>query len=118
VKATLDLLVEMRDGSIHVIDYKRSRGGGADQERYAAQLALYRSVVRERFGKEARVGLLHLLGAAEEPEWLSPAELEPGALASTFLAARANDEWPSVAEPRCRSVHCGFISACHFGASS
>ncbi|RYZ08907.1 MAG: hypothetical protein EOO73_06325 [Myxococcales bacterium] len=118
VKATLDLLVELRDGSIHVIDYKRSRGGGADHDRYAPQLALYRSVVRERFGKVPKVGLLHLLGAAEEPEWLTPAELDPGALASAFLAARATDEWPSVPEARCRSVHCGFISACHFSANA
>jgi hypothetical protein len=63
------------------------------------------------------VGLLHLLGSADEPEWLSPADLEPGAVASAFLAARASDEWPAVPEARCRSVHCGFISACHFSAS-
>ncbi len=117
VKATLDLLVELRDGSLHVIDYKRSRGGGGDRERYAPQLALYRSVVRQRFGKVPKVGLLHLLGDADEPDWLTPEELDPGAIARAFLAARAHDEWPSVPEARCRSVHCGFISACHFSAN-
>ncbi|MDF3069838.1 MAG: hypothetical protein K0R38_5439 [Polyangiaceae bacterium] len=117
VKATLDLLVELRDGSLHIIDYKRSRGGGADRDRYAPQLALYRSVAFQRFGKVPKVGLLHLLGAADEPEWLEPAELDPASLSSAFLAARASDEWPSVPEARCRSVHCGFISACHFSAS-
>lgn len=116
VKATLDLLVELRDGSLHVIDYKRSRGGG-DKSRYAPQLSLYRSVVRQRFGKVPKVGLLHLLGDAGEPEWLSPEELDPAALARAFLAARAHDEWPSVAESKCRSVHCGFVDACHFGAN-
>jgi ATP-dependent exoDNAse (exonuclease V) beta subunit len=117
VKATLDLLVELRDGSLHVIDYKRSRGGGVDRSRYAPQLSLYRSVVRQRFGKVPKVGLLHLLGDAGEPEWLSPEELDPTALARAFLTARAKDEWPSVAETKCRSVHCGFVDACHFSGN-
>jgi ATP-dependent helicase/nuclease subunit A len=117
VKATLDLLVELRDGSLHVIDYKRSRGGGGDRARYAPQLSLYRSVVRERFGKAPRVGLLHLLGDAEEPEWQEVPELDAGAIASAFLTARASDAWPSVPEPKCRAVHCGFITSCHFSAS-
>jgi hypothetical protein len=57
---------------------------------------------------------LHLLGDAEEPEWLEPAKLEPGAIARAFLAARARDEWPLVPERTCRAVHCGFVSSCHF----
>jgi ATP-dependent helicase/nuclease subunit A len=117
VKATLDLLVELRDGSLHVIDYKRSRGGGGAKARYAPQLSLYRSVVQRRFGKVPRVGLLHLLGEAEEPEWLSPDEIDPTAVARAFLAARASDDWPGIAEPHCRAVHCGFVAACHFSAS-
>jgi hypothetical protein len=32
------------------------------------------------------------------------------------LAARAHDDWPLVAEPQCRSLHCGFVSSCHFSA--
>ncbi|HEY4159574.1 MAG TPA: 3'-5' exonuclease, partial [Polyangiaceae bacterium] len=36
LKATLDLVIERADGSIDVIDYKRSKGG--DEERYAFQL--------------------------------------------------------------------------------
>jgi ATP-dependent helicase/nuclease subunit A len=117
VKATLDLLVELKDGSLHVIDYKRTRGGGGDHARYGPQLSLYRSVVERHFGKTPKVGLLHLLGDAEEPEWLAPAAAEPAAIASAFLAARAQDRWASVGEARCRSVHCGFIDSCHFSAS-
>jgi ATP-dependent helicase/nuclease subunit A len=117
VKATLDLLVELGDGSLHVIDYKRTRGGGADHARYGPQLSLYRSVVERHFGKVPQVGLLHLLGDAEEPEWLSPEAADPAAIARAFLAARAQDHWPHVAEPRCRAVHCGFVSSCHFNAS-
>jgi hypothetical protein len=116
VKATLDLLVELRDGSLHVIDYKRTRGGGGDVARYGPQLALYRSVVERAFGKVPMVGLLHLLGDAQEPEWLSPAAADPAAIARAFLAARAHDDWPLVAEPKCRSLHCGFVTSCHFSA--
>jgi ATP-dependent helicase/nuclease subunit A len=115
VKATLDLLVELKDGSLHVVDYKRTAGG--DDARYAPQLSLYRSVVERQFGKTPRVGLLHLLGDADEPEWLSPAAADPAAIARAFLAARALDRWPSVAEPVCRALRCGFIGSCHFNDS-
>jgi ATP-dependent exoDNAse (exonuclease V) beta subunit len=118
VKATLDLLVELRDGSLHVIDYKRSRGGDDARARYGPQLALYRSVVEQTFGKIPRVGLINLMGDSDEPEWLSPQALDPAALAREFLAARSRDAWSSVAEPRCRAVRCGFVTSCHFNASS
>jgi ATP-dependent helicase/nuclease subunit A len=116
VKATLDLLVELKDGSLHVVDYKRTAGG--DDARYAPQLSLYRSVVERQFGKTPRVGLLHLLGDADEPEWLSPAAADPAAIARAFLAARAHDRWPSVTEPTCRALHCGFIGSCHSSSPS
>ena len=118
VKATLDLLVEFEDGSLHVIDYKRTHGGSGDQARYGPQLSLYRSVVEQAFGKVPQVGLLHLLGDANEPEWLSPAAADPAAIARAFLAARAHDAWPLVPEPQCRSVHCGFVTSCHFSATA
>ena len=110
-------MVELRDGSLHVIDYKRARGGGGASSRYDAQLSLYRSVVEKAFGKAPRVGLLNLLGDADEPAWLEPESLDPSALARAFLAARAHDAWPGVAEPQCRAVHCGFMPSCHLGAS-
>jgi ATP-dependent helicase/nuclease subunit A len=117
IKATLDLLVELEDGSLHVIDYKRTRGGGADRARYGPQLSLYRSVVQQALGKLPQVGLLHLLGDATEPEWLSPEAADPAAISRAFLAARSADDWPRVAEPTCRAVHCGFVTSCHFRAS-
>jgi hypothetical protein len=107
----------MKDGSLHVIDYKRTRGGGADRARYGPQLALYRSVIERQRGKVPKVGLLHLLGDAEEPEWLSPAEADPAAIARAFLAARAHDQWARVEQPTCRAVHCGFVTSCHFNSS-
>ncbi|HEY6078660.1 MAG TPA: UvrD-helicase domain-containing protein [Polyangiaceae bacterium] len=113
VKATLDLLVELEDGSLHVIDYKRSRGGERDQHRYADQLSLYRAVVKRHFGKTPLVGLLHLLGDATEPHWLAPAEPDPSAIASAFIAARASDVWSPVPERVCRNVECGFVGSCH-----
>jgi hypothetical protein len=114
VKATLDLLVELKDGSLHVIDYKRTRGGVRAQSRYEPQLGLYRAVVTAHFGKSPKLGLLHLLGDAAEPEWLEPSELDAAALASAFLAARASDQWPHVARPVCEAVRCGFVESCHF----
>jgi ATP-dependent helicase/nuclease subunit A len=117
VKATLDLLVELQDGSLHVIDYKRARGDG-NAARYEPQLSLYRSVVEQAFGKAPRVGLLNLLGDADEPAWLSPESFEPAAVARAFLTARAHDAWPGVAEPRCRAVHCGFVTSCHSNISA
>ena len=117
VKATLDLLVELGDGSLHVIDYKRTRGGDHDLARYGPQLTLYRHVVERHFGKVPKVGLLHLLGDADEPQWLSPDPSEPSTLASAFLTARARDSWPNVPEARCRAVHCGFVASCHFSGS-
>lgn len=112
VKATLDLLVGLKDGSLHVIDYKRTRGG-RDEARYAPQLSLYRAVVEQHFGKTPRVGLLHLLGDADEPDWLEPEPSDAGALARAFLAARAEDVWPHAPESTCRAVHCGFVESCH-----
>jgi ATP-dependent helicase/nuclease subunit A len=117
VKATLDLLVELTDGSLHVIDYKRARGGAGAAARYGPQLSLYRSVVEKARGKLPRVGLLNLLGDASEPEWLSPPPLDAAAVAGAFLAARARDAWPGVPEAACRAVHCGFVTSCHFSAS-
>ncbi|HYP90502.1 MAG TPA: PD-(D/E)XK nuclease family protein, partial [Polyangiaceae bacterium] len=117
VKATLDLLVELGDGSFHVIDYKRTRGGGGAAARYGPQLSLYRAVVERAYGKAPQVGLLNLLGDADEPEWLSPEALDPSAIARAFLSARSHDAWPGVPEPTCRAVHCGFITSCHFSAS-
>lgn len=117
VKATLDLLVELEDGSLHVIDYKRTRGGSTAHARYGPQLALYRSVVERSFGRAPQVGLLHLLGDANEPEWLSPEAADPAAIARAFLAARAHDDWPRVPEATCRAVHCGFVESCHSSAA-
>jgi hypothetical protein len=113
LKATLDLFVELRDGSLHVIDYKRTLGGDADRSRYAAQLSLYRSAVHTHFGKLPQVGLLHLLGDAAEPEWLAAEERDPRELALSFVAARSNDLWPLVPEPICRGIRCGFITSCY-----
>jgi ATP-dependent helicase/nuclease subunit A len=66
VRATLDLVVERKDGSVEVLDYKRTRG--ADASRYFVQLALYRRVLESRYpDRPIRSGLVHLLGEAVEP---------------------------------------------------
>jgi ATP-dependent helicase/nuclease subunit A len=113
LKATLDLLVELRSGELHVVDYKRTPGGPGDAARYAFQLALYRSAVLLHFGRTPQIGLLHLLGAAHEPEWLMAPELDFAALARAFAEARLADRWTGVDVGRCRKLRCGFLPTCH-----
>ena len=112
LKATLDLVIERADGSIDVIDYKRSRGG--DGDRYSFQLAAYRAAAERHFGIErVRTGLVHLLGDNNEPDWQTPPAFDFFELGTRLIEARFHDSWPPIAEPACRKAQCGFVSACH-----
>jgi ATP-dependent helicase/nuclease subunit A len=112
LKATLDLVIERADGSIDVIDYKRSRGG--DEDRYSFQLAAYREAARRHYGTDrVRTGLVHLLGEHNEPDWQTPPSFDFFELGTRLIEARFHDLWPGVAELACRRAQCGFVSACH-----
>jgi len=112
LKATLDLVVVRTDGSVDVIDYKRSRGGDAD--RYAFQLAAYASAVRAKFGAgSVRTGLIHLLGRADEPEWQVPGSFDLRALMQALVGARFDGVWPGLHKEGCVAARCGFVGACH-----
>ncbi|HKO49660.1 MAG TPA: PD-(D/E)XK nuclease family protein, partial [Polyangiaceae bacterium] len=112
IKATLDLVIERVDGSIDVIDYKRSRGG--DEDRYSFQLAAYRTAAQRHFGIDRiRTGLVHLLGENNEPDWQTPAAFDFFELGTRLVEARFHDSWPAISEPACRKAQCGFVSACH-----
>ncbi|MEO6602742.1 MAG: 3'-5' exonuclease, partial [Polyangiaceae bacterium] len=112
LKATLDLVIERSDGSVDVIDYKRSRGG--DEDRYSFQLAAYREAAQRHYGTDrVRTGLVHLLGDHNEPDWQSPPAFDFFELGTRLIEARFHDLWPSVAEVACRKAQCGFVSACH-----
>jgi ATP-dependent helicase/nuclease subunit A len=112
LKATLDLIIERADGSIDVIDYKRSRGG--DEDRYAFQLAAYREAARQHFGKDRiRTGLVHLLSENNEPDWQTPPKFDFFELGTRLVEARFHDLWPGIAESACRKAQCGFVTACH-----
>lgn len=112
LKATLDLVIERSDGSIDVIDYKRSRGG--DEDRYSFQLAAYREAARHHYGTDrVRTGLVHLLGEHNEPDWQAPPGFDFFELGTRLIEARFHDLWPGVAEVACRKAQCGFVSACH-----
>ena len=112
LKATLDLVIERTDGSIDVIDYKRSRGG--DEDRYSFQLAAYREAAQRHFGIDRiRTGLVHLLGENNEPDWQTPPAFDFFELGTRLIEARFHDLWPAIAEPACRKAQCGFVSACH-----
>jgi ATP-dependent helicase/DNAse subunit B len=112
LRATLDLVVERKDGSLDVIDYKRSRGGNA--ARYALQLSTYRAAVQQHFGKRpVRTGLVHLLAVDEQPDWIEPAAVDLGALVARLVEHRFRAEFPPVDRPRCLLARCGFVTACH-----
>jgi hypothetical protein len=112
IKATLDLVVERGDGRLEVVDYKRTRGG--DDRRYALQLAAYASVCRARFGASSlRVGLVHLLADAPEPDWFAPQSAELGELVSDLVRRRYSGDFPPVPAARCKEARCGFLAACH-----
>jgi ATP-dependent helicase/nuclease subunit A len=112
LKATFDLVIERPDGSIDVIDYKRSRGG--DAERYEFQLAAYRTLAQKFFGAERiRTGLVHLLGEALEPEWQTPPNYDLRELVTLLVTARYSSVWNPVPRKSCVKLRCGFLSACH-----
>lgn len=112
LKATLDLVIERADGSVDVLDYKRSRGG--DEDRYSFQLAAYREAARRHYGVDRiRTGLVHLLGENNEPDWQVPPDFDFFELGTRLIEARFHDLWPAIREPACRKAQCGFVSACH-----
>lgn len=112
VKATLDLAVERPDGTLDVIDYKRSRGG--DEDRYAVQLFTYAEAARRTLGAErVRTGLVHLLGASVEPEWHSPASVDLAVTVADLVDRRYSADYPAVPQERCRRARCGFLGACY-----
>ncbi|HET9929052.1 MAG TPA: UvrD-helicase domain-containing protein [Polyangiaceae bacterium] len=113
LRATLDLVVERDDGSIDVIDYKRSRGG--DPTRYALQLHAYRLAVEQRFGeKKIRTGLINLLAPSAEPVWVNePPPRELAELMALLAESRYRAHYPPIQRARCVSARCGFVTACH-----
>ncbi|MEI9951314.1 MAG: PD-(D/E)XK nuclease family protein [Pseudomonadota bacterium] len=116
LKATLDLVIERADGSIDVIDYKRSRGG--DEDRYSFQLAAYREAAQRHYGIDRIVpGSYTCWVRNHEPDWQTPPEFDFFELGTRLIEARFHDLWPAIAEPACRKAQCGFISACHASAA-
>ena len=123
LRGAVDLAVRWPDGVVDVIDYKRSRPR-PDLSAYVFQLRAYALALARRF-PEARVhaGVL-FLGAADEPAWLGGGaelstedhcafEVSLAELALDYSGSRAADVWEGVPIERCRSLHCGFVTACH-----
>lgn len=112
LKATLDLVIERPDGTLEILDYKRTRGG--DAARYAPQLHAYRVAARHAFdARSVRAGLVHLLAGSGEPEWLEPTPLDLPRLVTDLVRKRYRGDYPGVSVSRCRALRCGFLSACH-----
>ncbi|HVJ20642.1 MAG TPA: 3'-5' exonuclease, partial [Polyangiaceae bacterium] len=112
LKTTLDLLVEHDDGSLDIIDYKRSKGRFG--ERYFLQLSAYKAAVSRHYSAKAvRTGLVHLLGEDAEPHWYEPAALDVTTLATELARARWEERFLPVEKPRCERIGCGFVTTCH-----
>jgi len=112
VKAMLDAVVDYGDGTLDVIDYKRSRGG--DEKRYAVQLHIYAEAVRAAFGARAvRTGLVHLLGSSAEPEWVASPPIDIALTVADLGDRRYRGDYPPVSPERCRAARCGFLGACY-----
>jgi ATP-dependent helicase/nuclease subunit A len=132
LRGTMDLCIEHADGSVDVIDYKRSRPR-ADLGPYAFQLRAYALSARRSGATVVRAGVLFLGGEAgraatgDEPTPLrgkgeggaisdaehDAFERELGALGQRFAEARWNDRFPPVELPTCQRLRCGFVVACH-----
>jgi len=131
LRGTMDLCIEHADGSVDVVDYKRSRPR-ADLTPYAFQLRAYALSARRSGGALVRAGLLFLGGDATRPGGEEPVvlrgkgaggafsdtehdafERELAALGDRFAEARWNDRFPPVELPTCQRLRCGFVVACH-----
>ncbi|HEY3235113.1 MAG TPA: PD-(D/E)XK nuclease family protein, partial [Polyangiaceae bacterium] len=120
LKTTFDLLVVRSDGSVDIIDYKRSPGptvgnrSGSDG-RYRFQLAAYAMAARHHFRPwRLRAGLVYLLSEPTEPVFVDVVEPPPlRDLAASLQQARWANKWPAVPIDRCRRARCGFVESCH-----
>ncbi|MBK8255501.1 MAG: UvrD-helicase domain-containing protein [Polyangiaceae bacterium] len=125
LRGAMDLVLRLPDRKIDVVDYKRSRPR-SDLSVYAFQLRAYALALARRFPEHAvRAGVL-FLGAADEPAWIEGSagvyfsaedhqrfEVYLSSLAEAYSKARAAEVWEEVPLERCRSLHCGFVTACH-----
>ncbi len=115
LKTTLDLLVEHEDGTLDIVDYKRSTGRSS--ERYGLQLAAYRSAVAQHFGaSEVRTGLVYLLGESGEPAFFDAPPCDVARLGAELASARWHEQFAAIEKPRCERLGCGFIATCHRAA--
>ena len=118
LRGSIDLLVVWPDGRADIIDYKRARGPSA--EPYAFQLDVYQLAAESMLPTETRIraGIIFLGGDAAEPMWCTQVRSEDvrarlGALGAQLVRARWTETFPRVEPPRCRAIHCGFMSLCH-----
>jgi ATP-dependent helicase/nuclease subunit A len=124
LRGTADVFAVDRNASeIDLFDYKLSRPR-ASLGPYAFQLGGYAlALARAHPNARVRAGVVFLLGG--EVRWLEPSGAPLGAemlgrveddlkrTANAFAKARAANRYDGVEEPTCRSLRCGFITACH-----
>jgi ATP-dependent helicase/nuclease subunit A len=129
LRGTIDAYILDRDSRlIDLFDYKLARSRPS-LDAYAFQLRAYAlALARRHPGTAVRAGVVFLLGG--ETRWLEPSgarftaqeleeiESELLATARAFAEARATGVYAGIAEPACRALGCGFLTACHRGARS
>lgn len=125
LRGAIDLVAVHEDGSADVIDYKDSKPRSS-LDRYEFQLRAYALVARRHHGStRVRAGILFL--GAPEPRFLTgdgPGgalsesdhtrfEAELARLAGQYATDRHDASFPGALLPVCRSLACGFVTACH-----
>jgi RecB family exonuclease len=118
LRGVIDVLALFPDGSAEIVDYKSSFR--PEPGVYDFQLMAYALAARRRYdARRVRIGLLNL-AAASVPELtdvstaeLDAFELRVATLREGFADARSSGAFGGVERPRCESLRCGFVSACH-----
>ena len=124
LRGTIDAYLFDREANrIDVFDYKLARPR-ASLGSYAFQLGAYALALAHRHpGARVRAGVVFLLGG--EVRWLDPSgsALDAAMLdrvegelldaADALARARAAGRYEGIAEPECRRLGCGFLTACH-----
>ncbi|MBZ4416992.1 UvrD-helicase domain-containing protein [Myxococcus sp. RHSTA-1-4] len=121
LEGEVDLLWESPEGEAVVVAFKSGGRHPLGAAAYAHELAALELAARRmvREGVPVRVGVVFLVEASPEPEWLVGAkglEAAAGRLAGAVRALARGEvqgDWPGRERATCQALHCGFSEHCH-----